>query len=176
MPKPSPASVLSVLALFVSLGGTGYAATQIPRNSVGTKHLRHNAVTSAKVKNGALVLTDFRASARTKLHGKDGVRGAAGAAGARGLIGANGLRGSAGLQGNQGLQGDPGAPGATGVEQVVVRTTGFTFSLSTGAGQTQSDDVQCQAGESVVGGGADVVPNASSASQPNTIITVKPAS
>ena len=52
---PSPAFVVSLLALFVALGGTTYAATSLPANSVGTKQLKKNAVTAAKIKNGAIV-------------------------------------------------------------------------------------------------------------------------
>ena len=34
--RPSPAMVVSLLALTVALGGTGYAAIVLPANSVGT--------------------------------------------------------------------------------------------------------------------------------------------
>src|SRR5438874_2936813 len=51
---PSPALVISLFALFVALGGTTYAATSLPKNSVGTKQLKKNAVTSPKIKNGAV--------------------------------------------------------------------------------------------------------------------------
>lgn len=51
---PSPAFVISLIALFIALGGTTYAATSLPRNSVGTKQLKKNAVTSPKIKNGAV--------------------------------------------------------------------------------------------------------------------------
>lgn len=43
---PSPALVVSVLALIIALGGTSYAALKLPKNSVGTKQLRNGAVTS----------------------------------------------------------------------------------------------------------------------------------
>ena len=33
---PSPAMVVACAALTVALGGTGYAAIKLPRNSVGT--------------------------------------------------------------------------------------------------------------------------------------------
>jgi hypothetical protein len=46
---PSPASVISVIALFVALGGTTYAATSLPANSVGTQQIRNKAVTPAKI-------------------------------------------------------------------------------------------------------------------------------
>ena len=52
---PSPALVISVIALFVALGGTTYAATNLPANSVGTAQLKYNAVTAAKIANGAVV-------------------------------------------------------------------------------------------------------------------------
>jgi hypothetical protein len=47
--------VVASLALLMSLAGTGYAATVLPRNSVGTAQLKNNAVTSAKVANGSLL-------------------------------------------------------------------------------------------------------------------------
>ncbi|HKN94938.1 MAG TPA: hypothetical protein VJU60_11445 [Thermoleophilaceae bacterium] len=58
--RPSPAFVLSLIALFVALGGTGYAALKLPKNSVGTKQLKKNAVTGSKVKNGSLTGADIK--------------------------------------------------------------------------------------------------------------------
>jgi hypothetical protein len=37
---PSPALAVALLALFVALGGTGYAAVTLQKNSVGSKQLR----------------------------------------------------------------------------------------------------------------------------------------
>lgn len=54
--------VVACIALIVALGGTGYAAISLPRNSVGSKQLRPNAVTSGKVRNGSLTSKDFRRS------------------------------------------------------------------------------------------------------------------
>ncbi len=154
MPKPSPAFVLSVLALFVALGGTGYAAIQIPKASVGAKQLKAKAVTSGKVRNGALRLRHFKVSERTKLRGEAGARGVSGLTGPAGTPRSAGSRGSAGrrrgLRGTRGFRetGGPGTsgtkdsgrprasrgtPGSTGVEQVVVRTTAFTFVAGIGA-------------------------------------------
>jgi hypothetical protein len=48
------ANVTAVIALFVALGGGAYAATSLPKNSVGAKQIKANAVTSAKIKNGAV--------------------------------------------------------------------------------------------------------------------------
>jgi hypothetical protein len=58
-----------MVALFVALGGTGYAATQLAKNSVGAKQIRKDAVKAAEikrnaarssdVKDGALLASDF---------------------------------------------------------------------------------------------------------------------
>src|SRR5579875_882487 len=63
--KPSPALVISVIALFVALGGTGYAALKLPKNSVGTPQLKNGAVTSAKLKNGAVTSAKLKNGAVT---------------------------------------------------------------------------------------------------------------
>lgn len=52
---PSPALVISLIALFVALGGTTYAASAVPRNSVGTSQLKNRAVTAAKLAHGLKV-------------------------------------------------------------------------------------------------------------------------
>jgi hypothetical protein len=46
---PSPALVISLIALFVALGGTTYAATSLRKNSVGTAQLKNGAVTKKKI-------------------------------------------------------------------------------------------------------------------------------
>jgi hypothetical protein len=67
----TPSLVISVIALFIALGGASYAAIQIPKNSVGTPQLKRNAVngaklgknavSSTKVRNGSLLRSDFKA-------------------------------------------------------------------------------------------------------------------
>ena len=52
--RPSPALIVAIIALIVSMGGTGYAAFTLPDNSVGTKQLKNGAVTAAKVKRHSL--------------------------------------------------------------------------------------------------------------------------
>ena len=49
-------NVTSLLALFVALGGTA-AAASVAANSVGTKQLRDQAVTTSKIKAGAVTGT-----------------------------------------------------------------------------------------------------------------------
>jgi hypothetical protein len=52
--RPSPAMVVSIVALIVALGGTGYAAVVLPANSVGSKQLKKNAVSGKKIKKNAV--------------------------------------------------------------------------------------------------------------------------
>lgn len=52
--RPSPAVIMSVVALFVALGGTSYAAFRLPPGSVGTKQLANGAVTTPKIKDRAI--------------------------------------------------------------------------------------------------------------------------
>ena len=54
MKRPSHATVIAYLALFVALSSGAYAATQLPKNSVGPKQLKKKAVTAAKLKDGAV--------------------------------------------------------------------------------------------------------------------------
>jgi hypothetical protein len=88
MKTPSPALAVSLAALAVALGGTGYAVTQLPKNSVGTAQIKNNAVTGAKVKAGSLDASDFKAGQLPA--------GAQGAAGPQGPTGAAGEQGPAG--------------------------------------------------------------------------------
>jgi hypothetical protein len=65
MSRPSPALVVATIALVVAMSGTGYAALNLPANSVGTKQLRKSAVTGAKIKNGAVTSAKIRNGAVT---------------------------------------------------------------------------------------------------------------
>jgi hypothetical protein len=60
--RPSHATVVAYIALFLALGGVGYAALKLPANSVGTKQIKDKAVTLAKISH----------SARTALQGAAG--------------------------------------------------------------------------------------------------------
>lgn len=56
------ANVMATIAVFIALGGASYAATQLPRNSVGTKQIKNNAISSAKIKNHAVTGAKIKAS------------------------------------------------------------------------------------------------------------------
>jgi hypothetical protein len=58
--RPSPSMAVALLALTVALGGTGYAATQLPPKSVGREQLRNGAVGNLQIRDGAIT--------RSKLH------------------------------------------------------------------------------------------------------------
>ena len=72
--RPRHGTVAAYLALFVALGGTGYAAATLPRNSVGHNQMKKNAVTSRNVKNRSLLSVDFKSGQLPK-----GATGAIGA-------------------------------------------------------------------------------------------------
>jgi hypothetical protein len=57
-PRLTYANVTATLALFIALGGSGYAALKLPRNSVGTSQLKKEAVSVSKIRPGAV--TSFR--------------------------------------------------------------------------------------------------------------------
>jgi hypothetical protein len=84
----SYANVTASLALFIALGGTGYAAVTLPRNSVGsaqlrtnavgTKEIRRGAVRSSDIRNRTIRLDDLATSTRKALRGTPGPTGPAG--------------------------------------------------------------------------------------------------
>ena len=95
-PRPSPAVLLGLLALFFAMTGSAVAASMI---------------TSKQIKDGTIQVRDLSRSARSAL---GGARGTAGARGPRGLEGAAGAAGPAGARGATGDQGVGGATGAPG--------------------------------------------------------------
>ena len=135
--RPSPAFVIACLALFVALGGTGYAAFKLPKNTVGTKQLKKgavrnsdiaaNAVTGPKVKAGSLDSSDFKAGTL--------------------------------------LQGPPGTNGTNGVNGAA-NVTYRTFLANTAGANTLGEaGATCNAGEKLIGGGGGWVDNANPPTQ-----------
>lgn len=116
-------------AMFVALGGTSYAATQLGAHEVKGRNIapaavgnsklasravtgnkiKANAITSAKVRDGSLLAKDFGPGQLPA-----GAVGPAGPQGAAGPRGATGRTGSAGKAGAAGKDGAAGAQGATG--------------------------------------------------------------
>jgi len=99
--RPSPALVISCIALAIALGGTSYAAVNLAPGTVGTKQLKRGAVTSLKVKDRSLLARDFKLGQLPR-----------------------GLRG---LKGDKGDKGDAGAPGAAGRSALTSLQSGETI-------------------------------------------------
>jgi hypothetical protein len=99
--RPSPALVVSVVALSVALGGTGYAAVVLPANSVGAKQIKTNAVTGAKIKKNAVTAAKVKNASLLAADFKAGQLPA-------GPVGATGPRGPEGPRGATGPKGDTG--------------------------------------------------------------------
>jgi hypothetical protein len=84
-------NTIALLALFIALGGTTYAAS--------TALIGKNTVASPQVVNGSLQTKDLSGKARKALKGNRGLRGLAGAQGTPGAAGAPGARGATGPAG-----------------------------------------------------------------------------
>jgi hypothetical protein len=165
--RPSPALVLACVALAISLGGTGIAAsTAVPNNSVGTSQLKNDAVTSAKIKSGAVQSSEIKdgAIATNDVH-NDAVTNA--------KLGKNAVtstevkdhsllaadfavgqlpRGPQGPPGPAGPAG-PAGPGVGGLERRSDQT-------STDSTNSKSISATCSSGKRVLGGGARVTGDA----------------
>jgi hypothetical protein len=132
------ANIVSSLALFLALGGVSYAAATLPKNSVGSKQIKSNAVTSSKVKNGSLLGKDFKAGQLPK--GATGPQGPQGPKGDTGTVDTSNFYSKA--------QGDARYLRST---VVVVKTVAASIAANSFAIAT----VDCPAGYQAVGGGVD---------------------
>lgn len=108
-PRLTYANVMSTIAVFIVLGGTGLAVTKLPKNSVGRAQIRANAIDSSRVRNGSLLAADFKAGQLPQ--------------------------GPRGVQGSQGPQGAPGPLAQTVPTGVTIRGT-WGFRTHIAAGQT----------------------------------------
>jgi hypothetical protein len=52
--RPTASMVISLIALFVALGGASYAAVSLPNNSVGNAQLKNASVGNIKLRNNAV--------------------------------------------------------------------------------------------------------------------------
>ena len=121
------ANVVSLIALFVALGGSSYAAVTLARNTVGAAQIKAGGVGSSEVKNGSLLRKDFK----------------------RGQLPA-GATGPQGAQGPQGPAGERGATGAFGAATVQFEQA--TVDLADGT--SASYNAFCLDGQQAIGGGA----------------------
>jgi hypothetical protein len=117
IPQRSSAHLLAAIALFVALGGVAGAAStklitgadirngsitgaDIDNESIGGRELADGTITSSKIRNRSLRLSDFAARDVDRLAGAKGDTGAPGPQGAPGEKGDTGLVGPAGPAGS----------------------------------------------------------------------------
>jgi hypothetical protein len=87
---------LALLALFVALGGTSYAATELPKGSVGTTQIQAHAVNQSKLSSRLERLLASLESGKAGTRGPRGPAGPAGATGAASLVGSTSAAGAPG--------------------------------------------------------------------------------
>jgi hypothetical protein len=145
------ANVMSSIAVFLVLaGGTAFAASQLGKESVGSKQLKKEAVSLAKIKTSA----------------KNSLKGATGPAGAKGANGAQGPKGDKGDKGEKGERG-PSAGFSTNANNILEFTAGpqtvATLSLPAGnyvvtgyANVNNNEAAQVSASCTIVLGGTEI--------------------
>ena len=156
---PSPSMAVAMTALFVALGGTGYAATQLPGGPSDV-----HAAKKKKKKPACLAsVTPLCSSLKASVDQEIVTFAAAHQNQLRGPQGPAGPAGPAGTNGTNGTNGANGTNGTNGATNVVVRTISGPVSGGGGGGGVV---VPCNAGERAVGGG---VANPSSITTTNVV-------
>ncbi len=129
--------VISLLALFVALGGTGWAAQVLGRGSVGTAQLARDAVTAPKIAAGAVTKSKLASGAVTsaafgpQVIGRDAI--------APGAVTADRLA--------------PGILGGLAANKISIVNSPLATIQGTGISTLVS--ASCPAGQRVIGGGWD---------------------
>jgi hypothetical protein len=123
---PSPPMAVALTALFVALGGTGYAASQLQHSSgLPAANKKHQSSCIARMK---ALCSDLRAAVDAELRSyvaahRETLVGPKGSQGQPGIQGAQGQEGIQGAQGQQGIQGAPGSTGPPGTAVAYARVT-----------------------------------------------------
>jgi hypothetical protein len=133
------ANVVSLMALFVALGGTTYAAATLSKNSVGAKQIKKDAVRASEIKSRAVGTSEVRDGALLAQDFKAGQL----------LAGAKGDKGD---KGDKGLKGDKGDTGDTGSFDSVT-TVFFQAPADLANGANMSYGAFCPAGKQAIAGG-----------------------
>jgi len=102
------ANAISMIALFVALGGTSVAAISLAKNSVGAKQIKKNGVGASEIKRSAVRTGEVRNGA---LRAEDFAAGQL----------PQGAKGDKGDPGQNGTNGTPGAPGVDGAPDAFAR-------------------------------------------------------
>lgn len=133
---PSPALAIALLALFLSLGGSAFAAARLVITS--SSQVKNGALVGADFRNASIQAVKFTPAARKALAGRAGPQGPQGAAGPAGARGPAGPAGAAGL---------PGQPGIAGFYSRSSERTVASVDPATAR-------VSCDSGDAAIGGGA----------------------
>jgi hypothetical protein len=127
---PSPALIIALIALFVSLGGVSYG---LARGSVGTRAIKNNSVRSKDLRNNNARSKDIR---NGTLRGKDVFAD---------TLGGREINEST-------LNINTPTVGGGGLKNVLVRSSTVPLPANTSA----SAEVSCNTGEKMLGGGGSV--------------------
>jgi hypothetical protein len=148
MKRPSPALVVSFVALFVSLGGTSFAVTHYVITS--ERQIKPNVLRQLVQ---AKQPSDASVRSLTGPAGPVGAAGPAGSPGAQGAAGKDGTPGTPGLEGKQGERGEAGPEGhiATTLRQATQRSP-----ANEGTGYS-TVTARCAVGETALGGGYELL-------------------
>jgi hypothetical protein len=118
--RPSPAMVVAVVAVFLTLGGGAYGAVRVTTSDIANGAVTHAKLADESVMNnnlgqGVVHAANLSKSLAAQIAAAPkpsvGTRGDAGATGPEGAKGDTGAQGAQGLKGDKG---DTGAPGAQG--------------------------------------------------------------
>jgi hypothetical protein len=139
--RPSPALVVSGIALLFALGGTSIAAVSaLPANSVGPAQLKANAVISTKIANNAVTNAKLGKNAVTSSKVADG------------SLTANDFAPGQIPAGPQGPAGKDGAPGISAYQIVTATSPSAPPAIL-----TQSITASCPSGKKAIGGGGEIL-------------------
>jgi hypothetical protein len=130
MKRVTPSLVISIIALFVALGGGAFAAA--------------SAIDGHSIKNRSIPAIKLTQKAVAQLHG---------ARGPRGFTGAKGATGAQGVQGPQGVPGVNGVNGVNGGFDPAKVTYVLGPDVTVAPGATGISFADCPAGSKIVGGG-----------------------
>jgi hypothetical protein len=130
------ANAVSLIALFVALGGTGVAAISLSKNSVGPQQIKKDAVRASEIKSRAVGTSEVRNGALLAEDFKPGQLPA----------GAKGDKGDKGLKGDKGDTGDTGS-----FDPVTTQFVQAPADLANGA--NMSYGAFCPAGKQAIAGG-----------------------
>ena len=178
-PRITYANVVATVALFIALGGVGFAASRLPRNSVGTRQLKtgavtgpklaHGSVTQAKVAPGSLSRSDFPPGSIGTIGGIDaGTDLTGGGSSGTVTLNADETRLQHRLDGGC-ATGEAIRSVAQGGQSTcqLVGFTQITLRSASNAATGSSATVSCQAAETLVGGGGQSQVQAMLASIPS---------